>query len=344
MTGRPRQAVRTGHWRATGRPLPAVRTERGQATVEFVALVLLCCLALGALCALKGGFDGRAYAGFVARHVVCAAGGRCKADERRVAAAYGERDGATVRALAPNLVYEPGERQLPVDWRRCRRSRCAGAPDDRTLDAHRAGPAGHRATAFTRVIRRRGRLYIQYWLYYPDSNSVLAGADRLWERSWLLPRLRRVVEGTSAYPGFHEDDWEGVFVRVDPDGTTWTRASSHGHVQGCKWLACHERWVRGTGWVRVSRGSHAGHVPYRRERRWESRARPPAQRYVPLRARVRRTPLVPGLNLDERTTTSEGLRLVPLEPLDRRRYRPLDPEVKPPWRKRAWADPESDRS
>jgi hypothetical protein len=322
----------------------AGRTQRGQATVEFVALVLLCCLALGALFALKGNFDGRAYAGFVARHVLCAATGRCQADERRLAAAYGERDAATVRALAPNLVYEPGERQLPVDWRLCRRPRCAGAPDDRTLDAHLGDAGRHRATAFTHVIRRRGRLYVQYWLYYPDSNSVLAGADRVWERSWLLPRLRRLFQRTSAYPGFHEDDWEGVFVRVDPDGTTWTRASSHGHVQGCKWLACHERWVLSTGWVRVSRGSHAGHVPYRAERRWGGCVRPAAPRYVPLPARPRHAPLLPGSDFDERTTTGEGLRLVPLETVDRRRYRPLDPEVKPPWRKRAWSNPESGRS
>jgi hypothetical protein len=343
MIGR-RAATRTERGQGTGRPYPAVRTQRGQATVEFVALVLLCCLALGALFALTGGFDGRAYAGFVARHVLCAASGRCKADERRLAAAYGERDAATVRALAPNLVYEAGERQLPVDWRRCRRPRCAEAPDDRTLDAHLADAVRQRATAFTHLIRRRGRLYVQFWLYYPDSNSVLAGADRLWERSWLLPRLRRVLEGTSAYPGFHEDDWEGIFVRVDAHGSTWTRASSHGHVQGCKWLACHERWARNTGWVRVSRGSHAGHVPYRGERRWQGRVLPAAPRYVPLPARPRQTPLLPGLDLDERTTTAEGLRLVPLETLDRRGYRPLDPEVTPPWRKRAYADPESGRS
>ena len=91
------------------------RAQRGQATVEFVALVLLCGLILGALFALNEGFDGRSFGGFLARHLVCAVSGRCKADERRLAAAYGEGDAATVRALAPNLVYEPGERQLPVD-------------------------------------------------------------------------------------------------------------------------------------------------------------------------------------------------------------------------------------
>ena len=323
------------------------RAQRGQATVEFVALLLICCLAFGASMALEGGFDGRSFGGFLARHVVCAVGGRCDRDERLLTESYGARDGSTVRALAPNLVYEPGERQLPVDWRRCRRPGCAEAPDDRMLDAHvgggdRGAARRGRATAFTRLIRRAGRLYIQYWLYYPDSNSVLAGADRVWERSWLLPRIRQLVSGTPDYPGFHEDDWEGVFVRLDPDGTAWMRASSHGHLQGCKWLACHDRWVRGTGWVRISRGSHAGHVPFRSERRWRSGARPAAPRYMPLPAPPRRTPMLPGRDLDERTTTGEGLRLVPLEPLDHGDYQPRDPGVKPPWDKGAYDDPEAD--
>jgi len=182
------------------------------------------------------------------------------------------------------------------------------------------------------------------WLYYPDSNSVLAGADELWERSWLLPRIRELVGGTSDYPGFHEDDWEGVFVRVDPDGTAWMRATSHGHLQGCKWRACHDRWVGSTGWVRVSRGSHSGHVPFRSERRWRAPGRPLGARYVPLRTQPRRVPLMPGRDLAERTSAAEGLRLIPLEGGDHGHYRPLDPAVKPPWRKDAYTDPESDRS
>jgi hypothetical protein len=322
-------------------------TQRGQATVEFVALLLICCLAFGALIVLTAGFDGRSFGGFLARHIVCAVGGRCDRDERLLAEAYGPRDAAMVRALAPNLVYEPGERQLPVDWRRCRRPGCAEAPDDRMLDAHVG--VGHpgagsrvRATAFTRLIRRAGRLYVQYWLYYPDSNSVLAGADRVWERSWLLPRVRELVRGTPDYPGFHEDDWEGVFVRLDPDGTAWMRASSHGHLQGCKWRSCHDRWARDTGWVRISRGSHAGHVPFRSERRWRSGVRQAGPRYMPLPAPPRRTPMLPGRDMDERTSTGEGLRLVPLEPLDHGDYRPQDPGVKPPWDKGAYDDPDAD--
>ena len=332
------------------------RAQCGQASVEFVALSLLACLAFGALFALKGGFDGRSVGGFMAHHFSCAVSNRCDRAEAKLVEAYGARDAAAVRALAPSLVYERGERQLPVDWRECRRAGCATAPDDADLDAHltgarrdaglreRGGGRHRRATAFTRVIRRGGRLYVQYWLYYPDSNTAVAGSDRLWERSWLLPRLRALIRGTADYPGFHRDDWEGAFVRVDPDGTAWIRATSHGLVQGCKWRICHDRWVESTGWVRVSRGSHSGHVPYRSVPRWVAPASTGNRRYVPRAGPPRRIPLLPGHDLDERTTSGEGLRLIPLEALDKRRYMPLDPGVKPPWRKRAYADPESGSS
>jgi hypothetical protein len=46
----------------------------------------------------------------------------------------------------------------------------------------------------------------------------------------------------------------------------------------------------------------------------------------------------------ERTTTAEGLRLIPLELLDPKTYAPMDDDVKPPWRKQAYRDPESDAS
>jgi hypothetical protein len=308
-----------------------VKREGGQAGVEFVALVLLCCLVFGALVAVRGGFDGRATGGFLARHIVCAVTGRCGRDERLLVAAYGERDAAAVRALAPNLVYEPGERELPVDWRECRRVRCSVAPHDRDLDSHIGGRG--RATAFTHVIRRGGRLYVQYWLYYPDSNTTLAGSDRLWE--WIgLP---------FGYPGFHEDDWEGAFVRVDPDGGAWLRASSHGQFQSCKWAFCRE-WSRHTGWVRVSRGSHSGHVPFSREPRWGDPGHTLIPRYGLLPARPRLTPLSPGRGLRERSSTGEGLRLVPLETLDPHEYRPRDPHVLPPWDKGAYLDPDANRS
>jgi hypothetical protein len=328
------------------------RPERGQASVELVGLILFLLLAFGALAALRPVIDGRSMGGFLAHHVMCAATRGCQQAEEALELAYGERVAGTLREHAPNLVYEPGERELPVDWRRCRQPPCANAPDDPGLDAHVGDRrAGHRvrATAFTRVIRRDGRLYLQYWLYYPDSNSAVGGSDRAWERSWILPRLRDLLSGSPDYPGFHRDDWEGVFVRIDPDGSTWVRASAHGHYQGCKWRECRDQWIRPTGWVRVSRGSHAGHVPFRvTPRPHDPRDGPGVPRFmVPPQSpspHLPRVPLVPGRNLHERSTSGEGLRLIPLESLDRDSYRPLAEEVKPPWRKRAYSDPETGES
>ena len=131
---------------------------------------------------------------------------------------------------------------------------------------------------------------------------------------------------------------------MDPGGGTWIRATSHGHLQGCKWRTCQNRWVTRTGWVRVSRGSHSGHIPYRTVRRWVALQKTGNPRYVPHLGPPHRIPLLPGRDLHERTTTGEGLRLIPLETLDRGRYVPLDTAVEPPWRKDAYLEPESGSS
>jgi hypothetical protein len=89
------------------------------------------------------------------------------------------------------------------------------------------------------------------------------------------------------------------------------RASSHHGYQGCKERRCHNRWTPWVGWSRVSYGSHAGHIP------------------------------VDGRDPAERTTTSAGIRLVPLE-----RLSPADRatafEITPPWDKTVYRDPRSD--
>jgi hypothetical protein len=193
---------------------------------------------------------------------------------------------------------------------------------------------------FTRLLRRSGRTYIQYWLYYPDSNTAWAGSDEVWEHSYLMPLIGKVVRGTSDYPGFHEDDWEGYQVRIDPDGRVWARASSHRHYQGCKEAACRGRWMGASGWTRVSRGSHAGHLPGKLSTPPLPSLRAPAPR--PHRPRF--TPALPGVSLRERTSTAEGLRLIPLETRRPRGYRPKDDSVVPPWRKEVYLDPESDKS
>src|SRR5687768_8625780 len=52
-------------------PLARTRGERGQAAVEFIALVLLAALVLGALVAASPRFDGRSFGGFLAFRIVC---------------------------------------------------------------------------------------------------------------------------------------------------------------------------------------------------------------------------------------------------------------------------------
>lgn len=292
-----------------------MRSEHGQATVEWLGLVMLASLALGGMIMLVPRVDGRSFAGFLGHRLACAVRGGCHDGDRALSGAYGRRDAALARALAPGLVYEPGERSVPVDYRRCRRHACADAPDDRDLDVHYPSFGNH-ATAFTQRWRSHGRLYIAYWLYYPDSNSSVAGLDELWRHSGL--------RFLGDYPGYHLDDWEVAVVRVDRDGSVWARSSSHGHWQSCKWLGCRNRWVRASGWTRVSRGSHAGHIPGRRRGR-------------------RFRPSVPGVDLHERTSSAEGLRLIPIESLDRGAYRRLPGGPAPPWEKETWSDLEHGR-
>jgi hypothetical protein len=63
-----------------------------------------------------------------------------------------------------------------------------------------------------------------------------------------------------------------------------------------------------------------------------------------LRFRHSYAPVYPGPDLRERTTTAPGLRLVPVESLDTQAYRPLDPEIAPPWEKEVYENPLSDET
>lgn len=289
-----------------------MRDECGQATIEWVALVAVVALVLAGLLATVGPVDGRSLGTALTHRLVCAVrGAACDdgdADLRRV---YGARDAALVRRHLQGLVFEPGERQLPVDWRACRTVACAVAPDDRDLDVHRTA-TGLPVTVFTRLLRRGERRYIQYWFYYPDSNTTWAGSDKIWEQT-PVGDVGRLVTGSARYPGFHRDDWEGAAIRVEADGRAAVRVTSHGHWQSCKQRRCAGRWGPATGWTRVSRGSHAGHVPTE----------------------------LPGHGLRERTAGADGIRLVPLEGIDRRGYERLDPDISPPWEKDAYANPDS---
>jgi len=289
-----------------------MRDQRGQATVEWVALLVLAALTFGALLAALPAVDGRSLGGALAHRLTCAVKASCHEGDDELRRAYGASNAELVRRHLQGLVFEPGERQLPVDWRDCRAVSCARAPDDRDLDAHRS-EAGLPATVFTRLLRRGSRRYIQYWFYYPDSNTTWAGSDRIWKHS-PIGEIGQLITGSSRYPGFHKDDWEGAMIRVEADGRAAVRVTSHGHWQWCKQHRCVGRWGPATGWTRVSRGSHAGHVPIDGE---------------------------PGSGLRERTATPAAIRLIPLEGIDRTRYQRLDAGISPPWEKDAYVNPET---
>ena len=162
-----------------------------------------------------------------------------------------------------------------------------------------------------RLLRTRvGNLYIQYWTYYADS-ATLRGVPIVGER------------------GYHRDDWEGVQIRIRPDGSVDQRASSHdgyNHGQGvANWgsdagigplrdaaeavgLRRRNGWGPETHLLLVSGGSHAGNAD--------------------------------GIPHIERLTPGNRVHLIPLEPIaatSRAHF-----AISPPWRKRVWRDPEAE--
>jgi hypothetical protein len=246
-------------------------------------------------------------------------------DEPRLIAAYGTEVGKLAREHMPMLAFEDGAKALPVDFRRCRSSSC-GDGSKRGL-VHRSDERLP-VTSFVHVINcrdgeaelseaegadcsgsRAGNLYLQYWLYYPDSATLrdipIAGEE-----------------------GYHRDDWESVQIRLGPDGQVDQRASSHA---GYNYALDTMNWGSDAGWdllrgaaeslgarapngwgpsfglLLISGGSHAGNAV----------GIPDADRFTPGR-RVHLIPLEPIAATD--TTTFA---------------------VDPPWRKKVWRDPEA---
>src|SRR3954470_15870607 len=203
-----------------------MRAEQGQASVEWTAAVLVVALALGAAIAVVPVVDGRSFGAWLGRNILCAFRDRCRNDDADgLDSAYGQRDAALVRRFAANIVYEPGERTLPIDFRRCQLHSCSDAPDDPSLDVSRSD-SGTPATAFTHVVHRGGETFIQYWFYYPDSPSTFLGSHEV---------LKHLPGGD---PADHPDDWEGYQVRLRPGADPLVRATSHHGYQGCKEIQC----------------------------------------------------------------------------------------------------------
>jgi hypothetical protein len=196
--------------------------------------------------------DGIALAATIKDRLVCAVGlaDECGSAESPLVTAYGSRLAAEVAAQAPRLVYEKGMRALPVDYRSCREDPCSLGPEQGEVDHSFTGEP---VTLFTHAVERGETLYIQYWAYYPGSNTQIWG-DR----------------------GHHPDDWESLQLRVDQTGTE-ARASSHDgyNYEGGpgNWLSdagvSHpDVWGPSEGSYFISGGSHAGHAtddgePYR---------------------------------------------------------------------------------
>jgi hypothetical protein len=306
------------------------RGELGQAIPEWVGLVLAVSMLLATLLALVAPLPiGSLLARALGAKLVCAvrASDSCR-EVPELVAAYGDELASRLRDHAPALLYERGMRALPVDFRSCRAASCAdGAPEGpvwRSL-------SGERATAFVHVIdcrpgttapfaglnspvdcseERSGELYLQYWLYYPES-ATLRG----------MP-----VAGKK---GYHRDDWESYQVRIGADGGADARASSHhgyNYEQGAgNWgsdagigplgaasdaAGWHSRggWGPETGAVVISGGSHAGNVK-----------------------------AIPG----NRFTPGGRLVLVPLDPAAAGESWPPHFSISPPWLKHVWLDPEA---
>jgi hypothetical protein len=298
-------------------------SETGQATIEWTGVVCLVALALGAVVAFVPAVDGRSFGGWLADSIVCAVRGDCAAREGELVAAYGAADAALIRRYAPNIVYEPGTHTLPIDFRRCRSHHCSDAPDDQSLEVSRSTRGGTPAAAFTHIARAGGETFLQYWFYYPDSPSTFLGSHAI---------LKHLPGGD---PADHPDDWEGYQVRIAPGGQAVVRATSHHGYQGCKEAWCKNRWVAWTGWTRVSMGSHAGHIPYRTH--WN--VRPARRRGPPERSVAGFTPLYPGRDIHERTTSAAALELIPIETLGAPALATDFGEITPPWLKTVYGSP-----
>jgi hypothetical protein len=304
--------------------------ERGQGTVEWVGVSCVVSLLLAGLVFAGVRVPGTALAKAIASRILCAAAmaDRC-GDEPELIAAYGTEVGGLVRRHMPWILFERGSRAVPVDFRRCRRTACGDAPEHGFIGRTNAGLP---VSAFVHVIDcraeakddsdadgydcsgdRAGNLYIQYWTYYADS-ATLRG----------IP-----IAGKE---GYHPDDWEGVQIRIRADGEVDERASSHngynqrpGPVSG--WasdagiapikeaeealgLRAENGWGPETHLLIVSGGSHAGNTA--------------------------------GIPHIERLTPRNRVDLIPLEPIaiaSRAHF-----AISPPWRKRAWHDPEAERT
>jgi hypothetical protein len=313
-------------------------SERGQGVVEWVGLLVLVAFSMVGLIAAGVRVPGVDLARAVASRMLCAVAmaDGC-GDEPTLIAAYGDEVGRLVRRHMPTIMFEQGSRAMPVDFRRCRAVEC-GDGEARGL-VHRTD-ARLPITAFVHVIdcregeseeganvaagtgfgplgrldcsgSRAGNLYIQYWTYYADSAT-----------------LRGVPVAADA--GYHEDDWEGVQIRVRPDGGVDERASSHHGYNYAQSIA--------------NAGSDAGIGPLR-DAAEAVGARPPNGWGPETRLLVvsggSHAGNTDGFLRIDRVVPGRRVHLIPLEPIAAGEGDAYRFAISPPWRKHVWRDPEA---
>lgn len=293
------------------------RGEGGQATPEYIGVVLLVAALLAGILVLAGPLlPGGDLTRAVASKLVCAVrgAGDCgdlaaplAPEPSPLEQAYGADVAKLIAERTPTISFEDDDFvSLPVDYRECRQRACADSILHGSLEHTQTGLE---PTAFIRVVDCRdpaeaaegsdcsgaaaGNLYVQYWLYYPES----------WTRAYQRW-------------GFHVDDWESYQVKIGPDGTVLARASSHQGYNGrdgskandAGWGEPNPGWDGILGQLHVAAGSHAG--------------------------------MTAAGEADSRRIDPEDLRTIPLEPIAAAGAAPAF-EVSPPWEKGVWRDPES---
>jgi len=199
---------------------------RAQATIELLALLGVAA-GLAGFVVLAAGADG---ASFASRLAAAIPGHQAVRQDDRWAL-RSPTYGPLVRRYVPVLVLERDrwgeDRAVPIDPAVCRRPWCAALGTGR--------PA-----IFTHVVRRPGVTFLEYWFYYPDSQTTHIPVTEL--------------------KGFHHDDWEGLIVRVGDAGDVTARVTAHSGLTGASaW------WSADPGWqvigphpvVYRASGSHA---------------------------------------------------------------------------------------
>ena len=122
------------------------------------------------------------------------------------------------------IVYEPGARALPVDFRRCRSTACGDGAAGDLVHAHRRGPAGDRLRPRRRLPRGRRPSAERPATTAPAIAPAISTSS-----TGPTTPIRRTLHGVpvAGARGYHRDDWEGVQIRIAPDGEGRERASSH---------------------------------------------------------------------------------------------------------------------